>query len=226
MEDEVKSKLCRCIFWVVVLTILFFLMGAWLKSDGKVFDLNKFYELFKDSLSMGFTLLALVSVFIFYSDWRIEHRATKADENIEFIIYNFKKVCESLVGNVEQIYYSSVANNPNYSPSLDLDIICSDLENSLIDIKFKIEILDSLDVFNKTPQFIEKSKELLKECEFYLAILDSGVPGDYDDSFEIVPKIVLQSNTTKKRKELNDAYEQVRGLLPQQKELKKLRVPI
>lgn len=74
---EKKIKLvCQ---WALGLTITYFVIGAFLISDGSKFDSVKTYNLLKDTLTLSAAFLAPVAAFVLFSDWKEEHIEKKLD---------------------------------------------------------------------------------------------------------------------------------------------------
>ncbi|QPF36126.1 hypothetical protein H0S57_05880 [Acinetobacter johnsonii] len=69
LEEKIKLVCWRALG----LTILYFLIGAWLISDGPKFDPTKTYNLLKDTLTLTAAFLAPVAAFVLFSDWREQH---------------------------------------------------------------------------------------------------------------------------------------------------------
>ena len=85
-KKPLKEKIILICWWALGLTILYFLIGAWLISDGPKFDPTKTYNLLKDTLTLGAAFLAPVVAFVLFSDWREPYLAEKTDE-IQTTIY-------------------------------------------------------------------------------------------------------------------------------------------
>ncbi|NGP40967.1 hypothetical protein G4V72_04335 [Acinetobacter sp. GC2] len=72
-KKTLKQKI-NCVKWVTLLfAIIYFAVGAILKSNGPVFDPDKTYELIKDSLTLTAYFLAPIAAFVLFSDWREQH---------------------------------------------------------------------------------------------------------------------------------------------------------
>lgn len=68
-------------WWAAGLTVLYFIVGAFLKSDGPNFDPAKTYDLIKDTLTLTATFLAPVAAFVLFSDWREQHEAQSIESD-------------------------------------------------------------------------------------------------------------------------------------------------
>lgn len=82
LEEEIKLIW----IWALILSIIYFAIGAYLKSDGPKFDPEKTYELLKDTLTLTATFLAPVAAFVLFSDWRTQHRQINNEKNSKEII--------------------------------------------------------------------------------------------------------------------------------------------
>lgn len=91
-KKTLEEKIKIVCWWALGLTILYFLIGAWLISDGPKFDPTKTYNLLKDTLTLTAAFLAPVAAFVLFSDWRDQHKAQKLENDSELII---KKVYET-----------------------------------------------------------------------------------------------------------------------------------
>ena len=72
-KKTLEEKIKLVCWWALGLTILYFLIGAWLISDGPKFDPTKTYDLLKDTLTLTAAFLAPVAAFVLFSDWREQH---------------------------------------------------------------------------------------------------------------------------------------------------------
>lgn len=72
-KKTLEEKIKLVCWWALGLTILYFLIGAWLISDGLKFDPTKTYNLLKDTLTLTAAFLAPVAAFVLFSDWREQH---------------------------------------------------------------------------------------------------------------------------------------------------------
>ena len=72
-KKTLEEKIKLVCWWALGLTILYFLIGARLISDGPKFDPTKTYNLLKDTLTLTAAFLAPVAAFVLFSDWREQH---------------------------------------------------------------------------------------------------------------------------------------------------------
>lgn len=86
-KKTLKQKIKNVKISAVVFSIVYFLLGAFLKSDGSVFDPDKTYELVRDSLTLTAYFLAPVTALVLFSDWREQH-VEKLIEEESTNIYN------------------------------------------------------------------------------------------------------------------------------------------
>ncbi|MBJ8440034.1 hypothetical protein [Acinetobacter junii] len=86
-KKTLKQKIKYVQISAVVFSIIYFLLGAFLKSDGPIFDSAKTYELIRDSLTITAYFLAPAAAIVLFSDWREQH-VEKLLEEESTIIYN------------------------------------------------------------------------------------------------------------------------------------------
>lgn len=91
-KKTLEEKIKLVCWWALGLTILYFLIGAWLISDGSKFDPTKTYNLIKDTLSLTAAFLAPVAAFVLFTDWRTEHREKIKDTNIRELIEGYSNL--------------------------------------------------------------------------------------------------------------------------------------
>ncbi|WP_168396632.1 hypothetical protein [Acinetobacter indicus] len=81
MTKKSLEEKINCVKWSTLLfAIIYFSIGAWLKSDGPNFDSTKAYELIRDTLTITAAFLAPVAAFVLFTDWRDQHRAIKNEK--------------------------------------------------------------------------------------------------------------------------------------------------
>lgn len=100
-KKTLKDKIKQVYWGASAFTLLYFIIGAYLKSDGTTFDPVKTYDLIKDALTLTATFLAPVAAFTLFDEWRDEHReksheslATQIYLNIEATQLNIRKLIE------------------------------------------------------------------------------------------------------------------------------------
>lgn len=86
-KKTLEEKIKNVSKWALGLSILYFLIGAWLNSDGSHFDSAKTYELIKDTLTLTAAFLAPVAAFVLFRDWSEEH-IKKENEKLGIDIYD------------------------------------------------------------------------------------------------------------------------------------------
>lgn len=84
-KKTLEKKLKLVCWWAFGFTILYFLIGAWLISDGSKFDPAKTYNLIKDTLTLSAAFMAPVAAFVLFSDWRAQHVELKTERLSEEI---------------------------------------------------------------------------------------------------------------------------------------------
>ncbi|MDA3442643.1 hypothetical protein ABIC56_002795 [Acinetobacter bereziniae] len=85
-KKTLKEKIKLVWVWALILSVVYFTIGVYLKSDGYKFDPFKAYELLKDTLTLTATFLAPVAAFVLFSDWRVQHR-NLSNEKIALSLY-------------------------------------------------------------------------------------------------------------------------------------------
>lgn len=80
-KKTLKQKI-NCVKWSAIgFAIIYFIIGAIIKSDGWNLDRVKTYELFRDSLTLTAYFLAPVAAFVLFSDWRTQHKSINNEKN-------------------------------------------------------------------------------------------------------------------------------------------------
>lgn len=100
-KQTLKEKTKTVFLWAFGLSVLYFLIGAYLQSDGSEFDPKKTYELIKDTLSLAAAFLAPVTAFVLFNDWREEYNfkntitlmenIKEQSKNIEKLLIDYRK---------------------------------------------------------------------------------------------------------------------------------------
>lgn len=85
-KKTLEEKIELVWIWALILSVVYFAIGAYLKSDGPKFDPSKTYELLKDTLTITASFLAPVAAFVLFSDWRLEHVEKKVETDSESIV--------------------------------------------------------------------------------------------------------------------------------------------
>lgn len=161
LEDKIKL-VC---WWALVLTILYFAIGAWLKSDGPKFDPAKTYDLLKDTLTLTATFLAPVAAFVLFSDWRREHR----DKHNEELVFSRLEKIDTNSNEIIIIINMVNAGLQEAEPEVNYQLSSNILS-------FKKEALLELGVLEMNRVFFEDETFLNEATAFYqnqIEILDS-----------------------------------------------------
>ncbi len=85
-KKTLKEKITSVCWWTLGLSVAYFAIGAYLKSDGPKFDPEKTYELIRDTLTLTAAFLAPVAAFVLFTDWRHQHNAIKNENLSEEVI--------------------------------------------------------------------------------------------------------------------------------------------
>lgn len=97
-KKTLKEKINRVCWWAAGLTVLYFIVGAFLKSDGSKFDPAKTYDLIKDTLTLTAAFLAPVAAFVLFTDWRHEH----AIKSLFSLVDEIKKLTQEIENSLKQ----------------------------------------------------------------------------------------------------------------------------
>ncbi|WP_288456149.1 hypothetical protein [uncultured Acinetobacter sp.] len=84
-KKTLEEKIELVCWWALGLTILYFLVGAFLISDGPKFDPTKTYNLLKDTLTLTAAFLAPAFAFVLFSSWKEQHFQTKIEKDAQYI---------------------------------------------------------------------------------------------------------------------------------------------
>lgn len=126
MAKKTLEEKINCVKWSALLfAIVYFLIGAWLKSDGPFFDSDKAYELIRDSLTLTAYFLAPIAAFVLFSDWREQHKAQKLELDSENII---RKIYEAN----SQLLTLMNATCSGLKDDLQVDLKVFQLKNELL----------------------------------------------------------------------------------------------
>ena len=96
-KKTLKEKINRVCWWAAGLTVLYFIVGAILKSDGPKFDPAKTYDLIKDTLTLTATFLAPVAAFVLFSDWREQHEDVALESDSTNVFNKLNEVKDKLL---------------------------------------------------------------------------------------------------------------------------------
>jgi len=133
-KKTLKSKIIRACLWTALFTVVYFIGGAYLKSDGLKFDPNKTYDLIKDTLTLTAAFLAPIAAFVLFSDWRDEHRVKTILGTIESIIQKLSEIERTLLRYRVEIDNKKISLDDtvltikaleHYDTVLDLELILS-----------------------------------------------------------------------------------------------------
>ncbi|MDQ8953482.1 hypothetical protein RFH42_10975 [Acinetobacter rudis] len=89
-KKNLSEKIKIAVTWFVGLTCLYFVVAAWLNSDGPNFNPTLTYNLIKDTLTLAAAFLAPIAAFVLFSDWReqfvaqVKHRVLTQMYDIHF----------------------------------------------------------------------------------------------------------------------------------------------
>lgn len=88
--------------WTIILSITYFLIGIYLKSDGFNINPSITYELIKDTLTLTAAFLAPVAAFVLFSDWREEHQT----KSLHALIDEIKVITQDIENTLKQYMHN------------------------------------------------------------------------------------------------------------------------
>ncbi|WP_373350918.1 hypothetical protein [Acinetobacter bereziniae] len=159
-KNTLKEKLNNSIWKVLYASILFFIIGAILKSDGPKLDVNKIYELTKDTLSFFAAFVGPVIAYVLFNDWRGEHVEKKLEADSESIFKNINEIYLKLF-EVRMSICKEITLEEN--EGLRINMIMELLTIELMRIRNFINLLK--EEKQETLSFIELSKAIVKSLD-------------------------------------------------------------
>lgn len=167
MKVSLKEKLNKAICLVVLASILFFIIGAILKSDGPKPDANKIYELIKDTLSFFAAFAGPVIAYVLFNDWRQEHLEKKLESDSESIFKNisdiYLKLFEVRMSICRQV---TLDETEGLKINMTMELLTIDLMRTRNHINLlKNESGKTIDFINKSNIIIDSLNEV--NNEFY-----------------------------------------------------------
>ncbi|WP_180122808.1 hypothetical protein [Acinetobacter sp. YH12086] len=167
LKVSLKEKLNIAIRNVVYVSILFFLFGAFIKSDGPKFDANKFYELIKDTFSFCAAFVGPVIAYVLFNDWRQEHLEKKLETDSESI---FKKLNDIYLKLFEVRMSICKQDTLNENEGLEINMTMELTTIELMRCRNHVQLLKNED--SRTDNFIKKANGIIDSLnevnnEFY-----------------------------------------------------------
>lgn len=107
-KKTLKEKITSVCWWTLGLSVAYFAIGAYLKSDGPKFDPGKTYDLIKDTLTLTAAFLAPVAAFVLFSDWRVQH----IEKSLEQKSQEIDKIISSI--NLNLVHLNMDADDDKY----------------------------------------------------------------------------------------------------------------
>lgn len=95
-KKALEEKIKLVWIWALILSVIYFVISAWLMSDGYKIDSIKTYNLIKDTLTLAAAFLAPVIALVLFTDWKVEHM-TISNEKITQDIHNSIKDIDVLL---------------------------------------------------------------------------------------------------------------------------------
>ena len=165
MAKETLEKKIKLVWvWALILSIIYFAIGVYLKSDGSKFDPSKAYELLKDTLTLTATFLAPVAAFVLFSDWRVQHR-NLSNEKIALSLY---RSIESLNSRFLLVAINLQTKHPRTKAVFD-EI---DSEIKAIDIEIQKIIIENNSIH-------ANDEEMSKFLQYYYDLIQNDFIGIY-----------------------------------------------
>lgn len=187
-QSYLKNNL-KCVRWgALVFAIGYFLVGAYLKSDGPKVDLSKVYELLRDSLTLTAYFLAPAAALVIYSNWRGEHVEKRLESDSEGIIKSIEEAAKE-VNNLRNLIEDPVVINSGYASETSMKFETLDFTAHIIKSR-----LERLEVNSKEQQdFIDKGKNITSLLVESLVLINEliGINGDQIKYREFNPKAKL-----------------------------------
>lgn len=182
-QNHLKNNL-KCVRWgALVFAMVYFLVGAYLKSDGPKVDLSKVYELLRDSLTLTAYFLAPAAALVIYNNWRGEHVEKRLEIDSEDIIRSIEEAALD-VNNLRNLIEDPKVINGEHNSEISMKFETLDFTAHIIKSR-----LERLEVNSKEQQdFIDKGKNITS-----LLV----------DSLVLVNKLIKINGDPKKFKEFN-----------------------
>lgn len=156
VKKTLEEKIKLVCWWALGLTILYFIIGAWLISDGPIFDPTKTYNLLKDTLTLTAAFLAPVVAFVLFSDWREQHKTIR-NETIVIKVIQGLKIRSDKIKTMVGLVHQEFQENPDEM----VEMFSEDLASS------RREIIKELgDLENTRLSFLDRGFHD-KAIEFY-----------------------------------------------------------
>ncbi|MCU4434730.1 hypothetical protein KTH93_04465 [Acinetobacter bereziniae] len=118
-KKTLEEKIELVCWWALGLTILYFLVGAFLISDGPKFDPTKTYNLLKDTLTLTAAFLAPAFAFVLFSSWKEQYFQTKIEKDAQ-AIYEDVVAYLSLLNKLERLVQKRVLSEKEHAKALEL----------------------------------------------------------------------------------------------------------
>ncbi|WP_434278964.1 hypothetical protein [Acinetobacter sp. CE-15] len=195
IKVTLKEKLNKAICKVVLASIIFFIFGAILKSDGPKLDVNKIYELAKDTLSFCAAFVGPVIAYVLFNDWRQEHLEKKLENDSEIIIKNINQIMRTLInylgiivsGEKESEERGLKINNTKNILLLEIDSVIRDI-NRLN--KTNEKVVDFIDLALTVSEKLKESTGLMYRLDRDYQMSDNK----FSPSFTEIDKSINKLN--------------------------------
>ena len=229
-KQTLKEKTKTVFLWAFGLSVLYFLIGAYLQSDGSEFDPKKTYELIKDTLSLAAAFLAPVTAFVLFNDWRVEHKIKslfllmnsikETAKEIEGLLISYKKNIESRVIEVNSEYKQLNDLELIIKKLIELSFLYRDLEegnHDLIDYKTLIQDFYGKADYLKTLLYLTEGRSVtVKKFESL-----NRTRGDSDQINPIPEKDLYEKDMEQFKREMAELERCLDNLIFKTKEIEK-----
>ena len=151
-----KKDLKNVIITALLFALIYFLIGAYLRSDGPKIDLNKVYELIRDSLTLTAYFLAPIAAFIIYNKWKVEHVEKRLEIESEDIVKAIEENARA-VNNLRNLIEDPLIYNAENQSEVGIKFETLDFTAHIIKSR-----LERLQANTENQQvFIEKGKNIV-----------------------------------------------------------------
>lgn len=145
-KKTLEEKIRLVGFWTFGFVFWYLVIAFFLKSSYPIYEYSfnreDAYDTIKDALTLAAAFLAPVAAFVFFSDWRAQHKELSNEKNSKLIINAFN-LCHSSIS--------------YYGESIDFQRQYSNFMNNLFTINTLTNEIYTID--ENSLQFIQNAKE-------------------------------------------------------------------
>lgn len=229
-KKTLREKINIVCWWAVGLTVVYFIIGVILKSDGPKFDPIKTYDLIKDTLTLTATFLAPVAAFVLFSDWREEHKIKSLLSLMDSIKNTTKEIEGLLVSFKSNIENRIIEVNSHYEDLNDLELVIGkltelsflyrELEDDSHDLTDYKKLIDN---FYKQASYLKTVLHLTEQKSVIVKSYESlnSTRGGCDQIYPIPEKDLYEKNIKDFVKEMGILEMCLNDLISETKKIKK-----